>query len=1748
LHIPSMDHPEKSALWVAIALVLLVILGLGTTAQTLASPPSAPGSLTATSVSSTQVSLSWTASVDSGATVSGYVIERCQGSGCTSFNQIASIGPTTTYLDSNLSPSTTYVYQVQAQDSLNTASTWSSPAAAPTSAATVTGGITYGYDALGRLVQASVSGNSTVQNYIYDASGNITSMTSSPQGTLGIANLSNGQGAVGTEVILYGSGFSTDPSADTVTFNGVAATVVSATATQLVVVVPAGTTSGPITVSTATGSVTTSNSFTVAANAAVAAPTIAGFLPPVALAGATLTISGTGFQSTPGANRVQINGTWAPVVSATATTLTVGVPTQTGSGLISVYTPTGTATASCCLVIPPSGYTVTQVALSGMAAVNGPAQTVNISSTSVSEVEVFNGIRGQQLTLGISNFALTRAQVSVFGPDGSTLLAPVTITASGQGIPLPALPKSGTYSVVISPSGYTGSVALSIVGPLSAGALTLNGPGTPVTLSVPGQTAMLTFSGTQGSSLTLSLTGVTLSAGTLSILNPNGSVLISSTFGTAGATLMPELPTSGTYTVLVTPTGGIGGSFTAALSSTAAATVTLNSGVYNLGVTNQTPVTLTFEATAGTYMTLGLAESGGSVYAVTVAIDGPNQAQLVSTTEYFGSPSTGNGQNLINLGLLPESGTYSITIAQTSSSGTGTLALSLSTPLNQGALTPATNYSVTPSLLGQGVIATFTDVGGDCPSLMISGDASSGSSQTNIATTVFAPDGATVATFAAGTSSPLSLGPLPQSGTYTVLMQQTVAIGGTTLAFEFLTALTATLPANGSGVALEALSGQDIIGTFSGTQGQYITLTFASAVSPYNLLAAGGFFILSPEGSEVATGTFTPAQVCVESGGSEGENGLCVDYAWIGSGSAVFGPLPDTGTYTVLFEDANAAVGAASLIASVTQGPAGTATLNSTATQTTAGTTFSGTAGTAVSVAVTPSSSKTTVSLVGPNGNVIAGPSPSSSVLNVSSLTTTGTYTVLTQNAPTSIGLTVATAVSGSLTLGTPATISLSLPGQGAQYSFSGTSGQYLTLSATGSTTGVANGTVSILNPDGSVLTTSTFVAYDTFLLQLPPLPTSGTYTAVFEQTTAGSGSLTLTLASVTPLSTPVSNTVSTSTAGQNASFSFSAAGGQIVSVAITNLAFTPSTVGTNYYLVSGPVSSWGESGFCSAPGCLLVLGLPATGTYTVTLYPQGSATQTFNETVSPAFVGTLTANTPVNLNLTSAGQGAVLTFEATAGEIVDLTASGVTTSPANAYMEFFLYDPSGNEVTNFNTSTGSSSVPTLTKTGTYTLVIYPNEAVTSTVQITMAPVPMPPVVTTGTTTNFSTSVPGDVIDFTFAGVTGQDMSMSVANMTLTPNSVTEWYVDIYNPDGTAGQTQACYSDEPVCEFSLINLPQTGTYRVAVLPGFATMSFSVTLSEDVAGTLALNSTIPVNLSAVGQSAFLTFSVTPATGRTLALAVSNLTTTPANTPYEVFLYSFNTGWGEVGQMNSNILNLPTLAEGSYALVVVPMAPATATMQVSLQPGVTPTLALNATGTQVSTSLPGENAYLAFSATTGQSVSLTLSNLTMASGSGYVTLNIYNPNGTILTSYSFCDSNSGCVVSLTNLPQTGTYEVTVLPSASTTMSFTATVSTDITAALAADTPLNIDLAAVGQNAIVTFTATAGETVYLTVGDITTVPTNTTISFYVYNPSGGTITNAGSTTGATVTLSNLAAGTYTVWISPAAPATATLQVSYQ
>jgi uncharacterized repeat protein (TIGR03803 family) len=150
-----------------------------------------------------------------------------------------------------------------------------------------------------------------------------------------LTSFSPTSGGVGSKVTLNGVNFTDTTS---VRFNGKSATFSVTSDSKLVATVPAGATTGPITIITSNGSIASTSSFTV-----IPAPTITSFTPTSGAVGTSVTLTGTNFT---GATAVKFNGTAATFAVASATQITATVPTGAKTGKITVTTRGGTGTSS----------------------------------------------------------------------------------------------------------------------------------------------------------------------------------------------------------------------------------------------------------------------------------------------------------------------------------------------------------------------------------------------------------------------------------------------------------------------------------------------------------------------------------------------------------------------------------------------------------------------------------------------------------------------------------------------------------------------------------------------------------------------------------------------------------------------------------------------------------------------------------------------------------------------------------------------------------------------------------------------------------------------------------------------------------------------------------------------------------------------------------------------------------------------------------------------------------------------------------------------------------------------------------------------------------------------------------------------------------------------------------------------------------------------------------------------------------
>ena len=147
-----------------------------------------------------------------------------------------------------------------------------------------------------------------------------------------LVSISPTSALVGKEVTITGKYFSSKAN-NTVSFNGLDATIVAANISIIKAIMPEGTTSGDIVVTSDGLESTNGLSYTVIQPII---PTITSIDPTSGKVGETVTITGIDFSTTPEDNVVNFNGVQATVTASTATTITTTVPAGASTGNVTV--------------------------------------------------------------------------------------------------------------------------------------------------------------------------------------------------------------------------------------------------------------------------------------------------------------------------------------------------------------------------------------------------------------------------------------------------------------------------------------------------------------------------------------------------------------------------------------------------------------------------------------------------------------------------------------------------------------------------------------------------------------------------------------------------------------------------------------------------------------------------------------------------------------------------------------------------------------------------------------------------------------------------------------------------------------------------------------------------------------------------------------------------------------------------------------------------------------------------------------------------------------------------------------------------------------------------------------------------------------------------------------------------------------------------------------------------------------------
>lgn len=303
-----------------------------------------------------------------------------------------------------------------------------------------------------------------------------------------IASFSPANGVPGSPVHVIGTGLY---GVTSVSFGAASATPSSLDDTALDVTVPAGASTAKIVVTSAGGSATSAQVFTIQS-----APSIASFTPASAVQGATITLSGSGFVGA----QATVNGTAATISSVTTTSLKIVVPAGATSGPIVVTNAAGSSTSATNLLIKPSISSFTPVVggVGGSVIISGGGFTGATSVKFGTKAAVFTVVSDGSINTIVPTAAVT-AKISVTTPVAAVSSTSVFTVSS---IPVvsglsPSAASEGS-TITLTGSNFAGATAVRFNGTAASFTLSSN---TSITATVPegassGPISVLTAAGT----------------------------------------------------------------------------------------------------------------------------------------------------------------------------------------------------------------------------------------------------------------------------------------------------------------------------------------------------------------------------------------------------------------------------------------------------------------------------------------------------------------------------------------------------------------------------------------------------------------------------------------------------------------------------------------------------------------------------------------------------------------------------------------------------------------------------------------------------------------------------------------------------------------------------------------------------------------------------------------------------------------------------------------------------------------------------------------------------------------------------------------------------------------------------------------------------------------------------------------------------------------------------------------------------
>ena len=644
--------------------------------------------------------------------------------------------------------------------------------------------------------------------------------------------------------------------------------------------------------------------------------------------------------------------------------------------------------------------------------------------------------------------------------------------------------------------------------------------------------------------------------------------------------------------------------------------------------------------------------------------------------------------------------------------------------------------------------------------------------------------------------------------------------------------------------------------------------------------------------------------------------------------------------------------------------------------------TFSGTAGQRVSLDITNSTiASMKITLLKPNGTQVFTVSATKTArfVDANTLPVTGTYKLIVDPNLDHTGkvtlklYNIPADASNTMTIGSPGTtVTTTVPGQNAYFTFLGTAGQRLALYLNGVT--VSSGTLTLKDPlDAVVLGPQSFATAPTFIDPIT-LSQTGTYKLILDPKGKAKGSMTLSGYDV-PADTSTAYTLgteaigTTTVPGQRNMFTFSGTKDQRVSVEVISSDFsgTLSLLKPDLsVLASTPVGPAG--GFLDTT----VLPVAGTNTYTFVVDPSGVSKGelhfTAHDVPADPSVAVTAGGPPVTLTTNVAGQNAYATFTGTIGQKVTVLVSNVVNmNPA----ELDLLNPSGSHAipapATVSSSGGWTQTVTLTQNGLYKILLDPLLANSGSADVQLFNVPpdLGGSIPLNSPYTVTTTAPGQNATYTFTGTINTRVSLDLTNVTID-----DLNVSVLKPDGT-NLIVKTHVDSTGAFADPVKLTATGTYKVKVDPqssfyGSVTVGVYV-VPADTTGTLVLGTPQTVTTTAPGQNATRTFSGTA--GQRISFKFSGVTMNsvkvivkaPGPSPVPTVVQRT---FGADGDFVDPI-TLPAGRTGTYTVTIDPQGASMGNVTLTFY-NVPPDI----TGsTSCTTTVPGQNCKLTSTATAG-----------------------------------------------------------------------------------------------------------------------------------------------------------------------------------